>query len=144
MKSRLSWPILAGGLLIAFTSCHSESRNSSGGEKKEGMKDTVIIEGCQPGADLKLGAVAEFRLEAVEGTGYQWLLKNPSPLVQQLDTGMLRFRPATGTEPMTGKAGYQVLYFKAVEKGEGELWLEYRRTFEEGVEKTCRIKLRVQ
>jgi predicted secreted protein len=144
MKSQLFVKTLAVGCLIACTACQSNPGISGGGEKTEKMKDTVIIEGCQPTVDLSLGTVAEFRLEAVAGTGYQWLLKNPSPLVQQLDTGTLHFLPADGKDTMTGKAGYQLLYFKTLQKGEGELWLEYRRTFEEGVEKTCRMKLRVQ
>jgi len=108
------------------------------------MKDTLVFTGCREKLSIKAGSVVEIRLEAIQGTGYQWLLKEPSPLVQQINPDVLEFTSQEMKEGTPGEAGFQVLRFKALEKGSGEVLLEYRRTFENTVEKSCRMKIEVE
>jgi predicted secreted protein len=39
--------------------------------------------------------------------------------------------------------GFQVLHFKAIKEGEENIQLEFRRTFEKGILKSCKIKIEV-
>jgi len=45
---------------------------------------------------------------------------------------------------MPGQKGLQILQFKAIEKGEGIIQLDYKRTFEKGIEKSCVIKIEIK
>jgi predicted secreted protein len=129
-------------LILIAVACNVKKGNSSG--QSAVMKDTVSFLGCQDQIRLKAGSIAEIKLEAIEGTGYQWLVKEPSPLLKQLHADMLMYSSSENKEGMTGKAGYQILLFMAVEAGEGVIRLEYKRTFEPGVDKSCSIKFTVE
>lgn len=107
------------------------------------MNDTVIFTGCQERIGLKEGSVAEIRLEAISGTGYQWVMKDTASLLKSLNSDELEFIPSKNTENMPGQGGFQVLRFKALKKGNGEIFLEYKRPWEEKTEKSCRIIIQV-
>ena len=128
--------------LIMVISCNFNKGNSVRQESM--MKDTLVFTGCQEKISLKAGSVAEIRLEAIQGTGYQWLLKEASPILQQLGSDVLEYSSPENKENMTGQAGLQVLRFKALNKGNVEVLLEYKRTFENQVEKSCRIKIEIE
>ena len=72
------------------------------------------------------------------------MVKEPSPLLQQLGSDVLEYSSPENRESMPGQAGFQILRFKALNKGNGEVLLEYKRTFEQQVEKSCRIKIEVE
>jgi predicted secreted protein len=137
--------ILRSGLfffMIIAISCNVNRGNAS--HQKTQMKDTLVYTGCQEKIILKTGSTVEIRLEAIQGTGYQWILKEPSPLLQQLGSDVLEYSSPENRENMVGQAGFQILRFKALNIGIGEVLLEYKRTFEEQVEKSCRIKIEVE
>ena len=128
--------------LFVIIACNVNKDKSISQESR--MKNTLVFTGCQEKIGMKAGSTAEIRLEAIQGTGYQWIVKEPSPLLQQLGSDVLEYSSPENKENMPGQAGFQVLRFKALNKGNGEVLLEYKRTFEEKVEKSCRIKLEVE
>ena len=128
--------------LIIAVSCNV-NRSSSSNQNTQ-MKDTLVYTGCQEIISLKTGTTVEIKLEAIQGTGYQWMVKEPSPLLQQLGSDVLEYSSPENRESMPGQAGFQILRFKALNKGNGEVLLEYKRTFEQQVEKSCRIKIEVE
>ena len=128
--------------LIIAVSCNV-NRSSSSNQNTQ-MKDTLVYTGCQEKINLKTGTTVEIKLEAIQGTGYQWMVKEPSQLLQQLGSDILEYSTPVNQESMPGQAGFQILRFKALNKGNGEVMLEYKRTFEDKVEKSCRIKIEVE
>lgn len=126
-------------LNMGNSSCGTDGKSSSA----EGEK--IIVEGCRGKVKARVGSVIELRLHAVRGTGYQWLARELPGFLRQLDGEVLKYVPdETREEVMTGRAGAQVLQFKVLEKGKAELKLEYKRTFEAGVEDSCVIKIIVK
>lgn len=132
-----------GIVLILFTAmtCNVKTGNSS--SQKSAMKDTLVFVGCQEKIKLEAGSIAELKLEAIQGTGYQWLLKDKPGLVEQIGPDALEYSVPEDKEGMTGAGGFQVLRFRALKTGTEKLQLEYRRTFEGGVEKSCVIEVEV-
>jgi len=106
------------------------------------MRDTLVFTGCQEKITLKPGSVFEIKLEAVKGTGYQWLLKETSLLLQENVTDELRYSSDEENKP--GQQSFQILQFKALKKGEGVINLEYKKTFEKNIEKLCAIKIVIE
>ncbi len=127
-------------LMFIAVGCNVNKGNSS----RTQMKDTVQFTGCQEKISLKADDILEIRLEAIQGTGYQWVVKEPLPFLQQLESDVLQYSPAEGKEPTPGLAGYQILRFKVLSKGEGVIQLEYKRTFEGQVEKSCEMKIKAE
>lgn len=128
------------GILLLFfiiMACNANKGNSS--IKDSRMNDTLVFTGCQKEITLKTGSLFEIKLEAVKGTGYQWLLKEPCQLLQLIENDVIRYSSDEENKP--GQKSYQVLQFKALKKGEGIIQLEYKRTFEKGIENTCSIKI---
>jgi predicted secreted protein len=115
-------------------------------QEKSAAKDTLLVVGCQEKINATVGKIIEIRLEAIQGTGYQWLQKGESPLLEPIQSDVLRYASPDANEemPMPGRKGFQILEFKAVKKGEGQIQLEYSRTFEKGIEKTCTMKIVVE
>lgn len=113
-------------------------------EKKDTQgNDTVKIQGCQDMIKMKAGSIVELKLEAVPGSGYQWLLKDPSQLLELLDADNLKFTTAETEKPTPGKSGHQILHFKAIKKGNETIKLEYKRTWEKEVTDNCVMKVEV-
>lgn len=128
--------------LSTTIACNFSGSNSA--KQKSQMNDTLKFTGCQEQINLKSGVLVELKLEAIQGTGYQWLLKEPSPLLQQMESDVLEYSSPANKENMTGQAGFQILRFKALEKGKGVIQLEYKRTFEKEVGKSCVIAIEVE
>jgi predicted secreted protein len=124
-------------LLLITMACNVNRSNST--TTDSGINDTIVFTGCQEKITLKAGSVFEIKLEAVKGTGYQWLLKEPCQFLQLIENDVIRYSSDEENKP--GQKSYQVLQFKALKKGEGIIQLEYKRTFEKGIEKTCSIKI---
>lgn len=127
-------------LILACT----DNSGVSSVQQESAAKDTLLVVGCQEKINATVGKIIEIRLEAIQGTGYQWLLKGESPLLEPIQSDVLRYAPPDANEAMPGRKGFQILEFKAVKKGEGQIQLEYRRTFEKGIEKTCTMKIVVE
>lgn len=127
--------------LFITIACNVNSGNSK--SHKVPMNDTLKIEGCQDKIKTGLGSIVEIRLEAVPGSGYQWLLKDSSQLLQLLDADSLKFTKPVTEQPVPGLPGYQVLHFKAMKKGEELVRLEYKRIWEKEILKSCEIKIEV-
>jgi predicted secreted protein len=124
-------------LMIACNANKGKSVN-----QESTMRDTLVFTGCQEQLTLKPGAVFEIKLEAVKGTGYQWLLKEPSQFIQQIETDEIIYSPDEENKP--GQQSYQVLQFKALAKGKEMIHLEYKRTFEKNIEKSCIVKIVIE
>ncbi|MBK8953072.1 MAG: protease inhibitor I42 family protein [Chitinophagaceae bacterium] len=105
------------------------------------MNDTLKIEGCQDKINTKTGSILEIRLEAVPGSGYQWLLKDSSQLLQQLNPDSLKFTNPVTEAPAPGLPVQQVLHFKVMKKGIEMMRLEYKRIWEKETLKSCEIKI---
>jgi predicted secreted protein len=129
--------------LLFFTIACNVNR-SSPAKSEPPMKDTLVFTGCQEKITLKSGVIMDIKLEAIQGTGYQWIVKESSPLLVQLQPDELKYSSPDKKEEMVGMAGYQILQFKAVSKGEGEIKLEYKRTFETQVEKSCVMRFTIE
>lgn len=124
-------------LFLITVACNVNKGNSV--IKESRMNDTIVFTGCQEEISLKAGSLVEIKLEAIKGTGYQWLLKDPCPLLQQIETDAIKY--ISSEVNMPGQKSWQVLQFKAMKKGECVIQLEYKRVFEKGIEKSCTIKI---
>jgi predicted secreted protein len=133
-----------GLICLLFFTISCNVNRSSPAKSEPLMKDTIVFTGCQEKITLKSDMVAELKLEAIQGTGYQWLVKESSPLLVQLGSDELKYAPSENKEGTVGMAGYQILQFKAVSKGEGQIQLEYKRTFDPQVEKSCVMKFVIE
>lgn len=130
-------------LAVIIMACNINSSGSKNSQQVSST-DTLKTEGCQTGAiKLKVGAILEIKLEAVPGSGYQWLLKDSSQLLKLLDPDSLKFTRPETKEPTPGLPGHQILHFKAVKKGSETLKLEYKRTWETELMNTCEMKIEV-
>ena len=129
-------------ILFIAVACNIKRGNSV--SKDSPMKDALVLTGCQEKIEMEVGSTVEIKLEAITGTGYQWLLKTPSPLLEQLEPDILRYSTPENKEVMPGRESFQVLRFKALEKGKGQIELQYKRTFEEGIEKSCVIDIEIK
>lgn len=127
-------------LLFIAMACNPHKGKSFNQEST--MKDTLVFTGCQEDMKLEVGSLVEIKMEATKGTGYQWLLKEPCPLLQLIETDVIRYSSTEDSIP--GQKSFQVLQFKAMKKGEGMIRLEYRRAFEMGIEKACNMKIVVE
>jgi len=128
-------------MMLLTIACNTRTGNSV--NQQSPMKDTLVFIGCQEKISMKVGSIVEIKLEAIKGTGYQWILKEPSPLIQQIETDVLKYSTPESKEDIPGQKSYQVLQFKALEKGKVKIELEYKRTFEKGIEKTCLIEIEI-
>jgi predicted secreted protein len=142
MKMSFLTKLLIINFCVISLACNVRKGNSN--VQSAGTKGTVVFRGCQENIRVAAGDVVVFQLEAIQGTGYQWMVKDSLPMLKQLDSGNLEYVVSDSREVMAGKAGFQVLRFKAVGAGEGTLRLEYKRTFEAGIEKSCVIKCLVE
>ena len=133
-----------GLICLVFFAIACNVNRSSTAKSEPSLKDTISFTGCQEKIILKTGMVAEIKLEAIQGTGYQWLVKESSPLLVQLGSDELKYATSENKNATVGMAGYQILQFKAVSKGEGQVQLEYKRTFDPQVEKSCVMKFVVE
>jgi predicted secreted protein len=134
--------------VIALT-CNSKKSDS---DKKQNTNmdkpavstaDTIKIDGCLSHVKARLGSVIEIRLEAVPGTGYQWLVKDSSSLLQLQEADNLKFAEPESDKPVPGKPVQQILHFKAMKKGEELIRLEYKRIWEKEILKSCEIKMEI-
>jgi predicted secreted protein len=107
------------------------------------MNDTLKIEGCQSNIKLEIGSIVEFKLKATPGSGYQWLLKDSSQILQLLDADSLKFTKPETKVPTPGLSGHQILHFKAIKKGEETLILIYKQIWEKEIADSCTIKFEV-
>ena len=130
------------GILFIIIACNVPGGKSAG--QASLPQDTLSFTGCQKILNLKVGSVVELRLEIITGTGYQWVLKEPSPLVEQLEQDVMKFVTPGEKEGMPGQQAYQILRFKALKEGSAEIQLDYKRTFEAGIEKSCIMKIVVK
>lgn len=132
--------LMMGFLFIAFTCNVNNGKTNS---QKVQMSDTLKIEGCQENIKMDIGSIVEIKLEAIPGTGSQWLLKDSLQLLQQLGADRIQFsKPETG-QPPVGQKVYQILHFKAVNKGEEIIHLVYKRIWEKEIADSCAIKVEV-
>jgi len=116
-----------------------------GGNPSSADGEKIIVEGCRGKVKARVGSVIELRLNAVKGTGYQWLAKELPGFLRQIDAEVLKYVPEeTQEEVMAGRAGAQMLQFKVLGKGKANIKLEYKRTFEAGVEDSCVMKIIVR
>ena len=119
---------------IAFNSNCGQTNS-----QKTPANDTLKVSGCQGKITVKAGSIVEFKLEAVPGSGYQWLLKEPSKLLQLQDAENLKF-----SSPSTpGGSGHQRLHFKALKTGEEVIRLEYKRTWETESSNSCEVRVEI-
>lgn len=126
-------------LNLGSSSCGTDGNATSADGKK------IVVEGCKGKIKARVGTVIELRLQAVRGTGFQWLAKELPGFLMQLDADELKYVPDENRdEVVAGRAGAQVLQFKVLEKGKAEIRLEYKRTFEAGVEDSCVMKVIVK
>ncbi len=78
-------------LSLVMMACNANKGKSVNQEPV--MRDTLVFTGCQEQITLKQGAVFEIKLEAVRGTGYQWLLKEPPMFLQLIENDVIRYSP---------------------------------------------------
>ena len=132
------------GFVVFAVTIFACNVNSGGSRTSENasVTDTTRIDGCQENAvRTKLNTVLEFKLEAVPGSGYQWLQKDSSQILRLLDPDSLKFTSPNTGEPAPGQSGHQVLHFKVIKEGTETITLEYKRAWESEVLNKCVIKI---
>jgi predicted secreted protein len=100
------------------------------------MNDTLVVVGCQDKIKAAVGFIVEIQLEAVPVTGYEWILKDSSLLLKQNKTDVIKYT-------RRGQHSLQILHFEAVKKGKETIHLEYKRTFEKKVGKSCNVEIEI-
>ena len=127
--------------LPVFLACNAKS-GGTGNSQNASSGDTIKTEGC-PEATVKgkAGAILELKLEAVPGSGYQWLVKDSLPFLKLQDPDSLKFTKPETQEPTPGMPGHQLLHFRIVDEGTGTLRLEYKRTWESDLMNSCEMKV---
>jgi predicted secreted protein len=139
MFGRLGFMVL--GMMIIACNVNSGGSKTS---QNASMSDTTKIDGCQANpVRTKVGKILELKLEAVPGSGYQWLQKDSSQLLKLLDRDSLKFTSPDTSEPTPGLPGHQILHFKVIKEGTETLILEYRRTWESELMNKCEMKIEV-
>lgn len=128
---------------IYFITITCNVNNGSTSSQKGSMNDTLKIEGCQANIKTNVGSIVELQLNATPGSGYQWILKDSSQLLQQLGADELKFSKPETEEPKPGQPGKQILHFKALKKGEEMIHFIYKRVWEKEIVDSCSIKLEV-
>lgn len=98
---------------------------------------------CDP-LELRAGQTFDLRLPSNPTTGFRWVLRDSgAPALRLLGPEVYTTPEDAG---LVGSAGVSTWRFRAVSRGEGQLTLDYRRPWEEGVaaERTfaCRISIR--
>jgi predicted secreted protein len=91
-----------------------------------------------------VGSVVEIKLKATPGTGYQWLLKDSSHILEEIDPENLKFTNPETTKPTIGMPAQQILYFKAIKKGQEKIRFIYKRVWEEGAMESCIMKVSIE
>lgn len=127
-------------IIIAIT-CNVNNGHTN--SQKASMSDTLKIEGCQTNIKMEVGSIVELQLNATPGSGYQWLIKDSSQLLQQLGADELKFSKPETIEPKPGQPGKQILHFKAMKKGEETIHFIYKRVWEKENADSCSIKFEV-
>ena len=117
--------------------------NGHKNSQKGSVNDTLKIEGCQANIKMDVGSVLEIKLNATPGSGYQWLLKDSTQLLQQIGADTLKFEKPESEEPKPGQPGKQILHFKAMKKGEEMIHFIYKRIWEKEIVDSCTIKVEV-
>ena len=112
--------------------------NSSVGSVNQNMsiKDTLKFTGCPEKIKAETGSIIEIKLEAVQATGHEWILKDSTLLIKLNKTDVLKYTA-------NDEHSFQVLHFTAMKKGTELIHLEYRRFFEEEVVKSCDINVEI-
>lgn len=137
--SKLSFVVF----LWAAIACNINS-GSIKNSKNDSTGDTVKVDGCQENLiRMKVGTILECKLEAVPGSGYQWLQKDSPQLLKLLDPDSLKFTRPETNEPTPGAPGHQILHFKVMKEGTEILKLEYKRTWETELMNKCEMKIEV-
>lgn len=141
----MSTYILARFCIISFffitITCNVNNGHTN--SQKGSMNDTLKIEGCQANIKMDVGSIVELKLNATPGSGYQWLLKDSSKLLQQMGADSLKFSNPETEQPMPGQPGKQILHFKAMKKGEEMIHFIYKRIWENEIIDSCSIKFEV-
>jgi len=127
--------------LFISIACNINNGNSK--SPKAPVNDTIKIDGCQDKIKTMLGSIVEIKLEAVPGSGYQWLLKDSSQLLQLHEADSLKFTYPETKKSAPGLPGHQVLHFKAMKKGLEMIRLEYKRIWEKETLNSCEIKIEI-
>jgi predicted secreted protein len=90
-----------------------------------------------------VGSLLEIKLNAIPATGYQWLLKDSSKILEEIDKENLKYTKPKTTEPAVGMPVQQILLFRAIQKGQENIRLMYKRVWEENIADSCTMKVTV-
>lgn len=95
---------------------------------------------------IKKGDIVKITLEANSSTGYTWDVASNNKKVLRYDGKKYIEPKSTGSTPIVGAAGKEVLTFKAIKSGTSTLKLVYHRPWEKNVKpaKTFTIKITVK
>jgi inhibitor of cysteine peptidase len=95
---------------------------------------------------IKKGDIVKITLEANSSTGYTWDVASNNKKVLRYDGKKYIAPKSTGSTPVVGAAGKEVLTFKAIKSGTSTLKLVYHRPWEKNVKpaKTFTVKITVK
>lgn len=132
MKTRIATLIIVILIVGVLASCNTNSTNTVNFSEEDAGK-TI---------EVKAGDILVFSLEGNITTGYNWISAPQNPVLLE-QVGDIEVTPASDA---IGAPGMITLKFKAVEKGQTALRLEYKRSWEEGVapEKTFEVTVVVK
>ena len=131
----------------ALAACATEGADpskSGGAASTTAQADVVQV---QPGETvLRLGQVLAIELDSNASTGYGWeIVEDGSPQLEPAPVPASAL-PQETTPPMPGAGGKSYWRFKAVQAGDTQLRLVYRRAWEKEVApaRTAEYKVRVE
>ena len=102
--------------------------------EQENCPKEVHVVDADSQVPLELGQILVVTLESNPSTGYQWeVVEDPNSILEQIGDSEFVQREQTDP-PMVGAGGWEIFRFKAVNTGQMNLQLVYRRTWETDVE----------
>lgn len=132
MKARIPTPIIVILIVGILFACNTNTTNTVNLSEQDAGKNI----------EVKAGDVLVISLEGNITTGFNWIPAPQDPILLE-QVGDIEVTPASDA---LGAPGELVLKFKAVEKGQTVLHLDYKRSWEEGVapEKTFEVTVVVK
>jgi inhibitor of cysteine peptidase len=132
MNARIATPMILILIVGIFAACNTNTTNTVNISEQDAGK-TI---------ELKMGDSLVVSLEGNITTGYSWIPAPQDPILLE-QVGDIEVTPANDA---IGASGLIVLKFKANEKGQTVLHLDYKRSWEEDVapEKTFDVTVVVK
>ena len=132
------WVLMFGVLALALTGSAAAQNADSGGPD---LSPPVVVGEAPAPVDLRVGQLLEIRLPVRGGTGYSWQSVGTVP--PSLAFVGEHSLPRLADNAMPGGRETQLLIYRAVASGTGQLRLDYQRPWETGLTPARTVRYQV-